>query len=168
MRRNARGHRVSARINWLQKYRGKSEKEACSLVCGKEFPNICGECDPNSCKSGPTPTPPTPTPPTPTPPTGGSGNCGCGNKCNSSVLNRNANGFKVGSRISWVQRNMGKSEKEACSMVCGREFPNICSAECDPNSCGSGPTPTPPTPTPPTRPTGTKKRASTTRYWDCK
>jgi len=66
--RNAGGHRVRDRISWLQGNRGMSEIQACKTVCSTEFPNICGECNPDRCGGGPAPTPPAPTP---TPPTGG-------------------------------------------------------------------------------------------------
>ena len=42
--RVANGHRVKDRIDWLINTKGQSEKSACDTVCGKEFPNICGEC----------------------------------------------------------------------------------------------------------------------------
>eukprot|EP00551_Chaetoceros_affinis_P006935 CAMPEP_0203683208 /NCGR_PEP_ID=MMETSP0090-20130426/47400_1 /ASSEMBLY_ACC=CAM_ASM_001088 /TAXON_ID=426623 /ORGANISM="Chaetoceros affinis, Strain CCMP159" /LENGTH=721 /DNA_ID=CAMNT_0050552337 /DNA_START=1352 /DNA_END=3517 /DNA_ORIENTATION=- len=102
-----------------------------------------------SCGSGPGPTPPVPTPPVPTPPTSGSV-CGC-SSCTSSVLNRDADGHKVGARIDWLEANRGMSETRACKTVCGAEFPNVCGRECDPDRCEGGPvpTPTPPVPTPP-------------------
>ena len=58
--RNAGGHAVGARIDWLKNVKRKSEQEACKIVCRDEFSNICGrECDPNQCRSGaPSPTPP--------------------------------------------------------------------------------------------------------------
>ena len=42
-----------------------SEKQACTTVCGREFPNICGACNPSHCGgvgSGPAPAPQPPTP----------------------------------------------------------------------------------------------------------
>ena len=91
----------------------------------------------------PTPAPPSPAPPSPSP----GGKCGC-STCTPTVLNRNAGGHKVSARIDWLKNNRGRSETQACSIVCGKEFPNVCS-ECDPNSCGSGPSPAPPSPSPP-------------------
>ncbi len=82
---------------------------------------------------------PAPSAPTPTPPTGDGSRCGC-STCTSTVLNRDANGHKVSARIDWLEANRGMSERQACSAVCGREFPNVC-GECNPDSwsCGPGP-----------------------------
>ena len=58
LNRNADGHKVSARIDWLEANRGMSEMEACKTVCATEFPDICGECNPDSCDGeGPESTP---------------------------------------------------------------------------------------------------------------
>jgi len=35
------------RINWYIQSVGKSQWEACESVAGKDFPSICGKCDPN-------------------------------------------------------------------------------------------------------------------------
>ncbi len=61
--------------------------------------------------------------------------CGC-STCTSSVLNRDANGKKVGDRIDWLKSNRGLSEKRACKRICNKKFPNVC-GECNPNSCGT-------------------------------
>ena len=128
-----------------------SEQQSCKRVCGDEFPGICGsQCNPGSCSGGPTP--PAPTPPTPAPPTGGPSRCGC-SSCTSNILNRIADGHTVLARIDWVKANMNMSEQQSCKRVCGDEFPGICGSQCNPSSCGGGPTPpspTPPSPTPPT------------------
>ena len=79
-----------------------SEQQACAAVCSREFPNICGACNPDSCGGGGPK--PTPTPPTPTPPSDGS-TCGC-SSCTSSILNRDASGHKVGDRINWLQTSV--------------------------------------------------------------
>ncbi|KAL3795764.1 hypothetical protein HJC23_008251 [Cyclotella cryptica] len=72
---------------------GQSEQNACSTVCGNEFPNICGsQCNPSQCSK-----------------------CGC-SSCTTSVLEKNANGYSVRNRIDWVVANTGKSEKDACSL----------------------------------------------------
>ena len=42
------------------------------------------------------------------------GDCGC-SACTSSVLNKDADGYRVRDRIDWVVANMGQSEKNACS-----------------------------------------------------
>jgi len=138
LNQDADGYSVRARIDWVMANKGKSEQGACALVCGDEYPHICAKCDPSNnsqCqKSGGG--------------GGGGSRCGC-SSCSSSVLGRNAEGFSVESRIDWVKTNKGKSESDACDIVCGDEYPNIC-GECDPGRCGVGPSPTPPTPSPPT------------------
>jgi len=62
------------------------------------------------------------------------GKCGC-NSCTQSVLDRNADGYKVGARIDWLMTNKRLSERDACMIVCQNEFPAICS-ECIPGRCG--------------------------------
>ena len=76
-------------------------------VCGDEFPGVCGsKCSPSQC--------------------GGAGSkCGC-SSCTTSVLGRDAGGFTVGSRIDWVMNNNGRSEEDACSMVCSDKYPDVC------------------------------------------
>ena len=43
------------------------------------------------------------------------GDCGC-SSCTSSVLNKDADGYSVRSRIDWTVANMGQSEQDACSI----------------------------------------------------
>lgn len=122
--KDADGHTARGRIDWVMENMRKSEKDSCQMVCGDEFPNVCGKCAPRSsqCRNS-----------------GGSGGggggtrCGC-SSCNSSIFNGVANGYKVVDRIDWVKNNMGMSEQSACVMICGKEFPNVCS-QCDPNQC---------------------------------
>lgn len=154
----------------IDQLRGGRDRELASGCCSWDVPNCsrttnwCNASKSNCerfCRgtyisSGPSPTPPRPSP---TP----SGRCGC-SKCTSSVLRKDARGYSVEARINWVKNNMGRDENGACSLVCGDEFPNICS-ECDPAKCGGGPSPTPKPPTGPTG--GNTKKATTTRYWDC-
>jgi len=59
--------------------------------------------------------------------------CGC-SSCDDSVLNRDAAGYSVVSRIDWVKRQLGQTEEEACDLVCNQEFPTVCS-ECAPGKC---------------------------------
>eukprot|EP00550_Attheya_septentrionalis_P011931 CAMPEP_0198301502 /NCGR_PEP_ID=MMETSP1449-20131203/51841_1 /TAXON_ID=420275 /ORGANISM="Attheya septentrionalis, Strain CCMP2084" /LENGTH=340 /DNA_ID=CAMNT_0044003599 /DNA_START=140 /DNA_END=1162 /DNA_ORIENTATION=- len=77
--------------------------------------------------------------------TTGGDSCDC-STCTSSVLGRDADGSSISGRIQWSIDNMGRSETQACSLVCGAEFPGICE-ECNPDTCTSNPTP--PAPTPP-------------------
>jgi len=61
--------------------------------------------------------------------------CGCPETCNKAVLNSIAGiEFTCGVRIQWLVSNMGKSREEACTIVAGVEFKDIC-AGCDPNRC---------------------------------
>jgi len=118
--RDADGYSVGNRIDWVVANMGQSEQGACSAVCGDEFPDVCGECNPTQCGgSG-----------------GGGSKCGC-SSCTDSVLGRDANGYSVGSRIDWLVANTGQSEQGACSTVCKDEFPSIC-GECNPSQCGGG------------------------------
>ncbi|KAL7480883.1 hypothetical protein ACHAW6_006588 [Cyclotella cf. meneghiniana] len=59
--------------------------------------------------------------------------CGC-TLCTDSVLDKDADGFTVRSRIEWLTSNRGVSEEEACSTVCGHEFWTTC-IQCDPSDC---------------------------------
>ena len=146
LNRNAGGHSVVSRIDWVKANMGQSEEGACNLVCNDEYPTVCSECAPKKCNAAPSPSP---RPPSPTPPIGT--RCGC-SSCNDSILNRDASGHSVVSRIDWVKANMGQSEEGACNLICNQEFPNICS-ECAPAKCNGGgppsPSPRPPSPTPP-------------------
>eukprot|EP00586_Coscinodiscus_wailesii_P004534 CAMPEP_0172486228 /NCGR_PEP_ID=MMETSP1066-20121228/14708_1 /TAXON_ID=671091 /ORGANISM="Coscinodiscus wailesii, Strain CCMP2513" /LENGTH=361 /DNA_ID=CAMNT_0013252045 /DNA_START=174 /DNA_END=1259 /DNA_ORIENTATION=- len=83
--------------------------------------------------------------------TSSSSMCGCAS-CTSSVLSKIADGYPVRNRINWVIDNRNKSEKDACELVCGDEFPHIC-ADCNPRDCSGNP--------------NSGKTATTTRYWDC-
>ena len=118
--KNAGGHSVVSRIDWLKSNRNISEIQACKQVCGDEFPNVCGrECQPSICSPQPSNT-----------------RCGC-SSCISSVYNKYADGHKVVSRIDWVKANRNLSETQACRLVCGNEYPNVCGKECNPSRCSS-------------------------------
>ena len=41
-----------ARIDWLRKNRGMSEQQTCTAVCSREFPQVCGVCNPGQCGGG--------------------------------------------------------------------------------------------------------------------
>eukprot|EP00560_Eucampia_antarctica_P007315 CAMPEP_0197828658 /NCGR_PEP_ID=MMETSP1437-20131217/5196_1 /TAXON_ID=49252 ORGANISM="Eucampia antarctica, Strain CCMP1452" /NCGR_SAMPLE_ID=MMETSP1437 /ASSEMBLY_ACC=CAM_ASM_001096 /LENGTH=63 /DNA_ID=CAMNT_0043429957 /DNA_START=228 /DNA_END=416 /DNA_ORIENTATION=+ len=45
-------HSCGARINWLQTSEGSSlsELQACTVIGGDEYPDICGACDPATCQ----------------------------------------------------------------------------------------------------------------------
>lgn len=136
-----------SRISWLQSNEGDSEAVACEKVAS-EFPDIC-LCDPQTPVLTPNPTltpssspsvrptnvptmkptmePTTPSP-TPAPTPISTARCGC-SSCTTTVLGRLADGHTVKNRIDWVMNNMGRSEKDACDLVCGDEFANVC-GEC--------------------------------------
>ena len=121
--RDAEGHPVGARIDWLKNHQGMSEQQACQNVCGEEFPGVCGnECKPDVCNSGGG---------------GGGSRCGC-SSCSSAILGRDAQGHPVGARIDWLKNTQGMSEQQACQNVCGEEFPGVCGNECKPGVCNSG------------------------------
>lgn len=40
-----------ARISYVTDYQGKTEREACRKVAGDEFSEICGACNPDTCKT---------------------------------------------------------------------------------------------------------------------
>ena len=45
-----------------------------------------------------------------------------------------------------VVANIGMIQNEACHMVCGDEFPDICGSQCASNQCNNGPLPLSPSP----------------------
>lgn len=133
--KDANGYKVRDRIDWLVANTGQSEQEACSTVCGDEFLGVCGsDCNPSQCGVTDIPT----KNPTPKPVTGSptKKRCGC-SSCTTSVLGRDAGGVSVGNRIDWVMDNMGRSEEDACDLVCGVEYPDVCE-ECDCDGGGGG------------------------------
>jgi hypothetical protein len=130
LNKDANGYSARARIDWVMKNMRKSETDACHMVCGLEFPGVCGKCAPksNQCKkssgsSGGS--------------SGGGSMCGC-SSCTQSVVNRNARGHSVKNRINWLKRNHGISEERACGVVCGSEFSSVCGQQCNPNQCRGG------------------------------
>ncbi len=60
--------------------------------------------------------------------------CGCPETCTKKVQGYPAGPFSCGARISWLMKSAGKSERDACALVAGVEFTDIC-AGCDPNRC---------------------------------
>ena len=51
--KDADGVTCGKRIDWLQTFDGgeKSLLDACKRIGGREYPEICGACDPNTCHS---------------------------------------------------------------------------------------------------------------------
>lgn len=60
--------------------------------------------------------------------------CGCPNTCTKEVLHYMAGSYTCGERIKWLEARTGMTEKEACSKIGGKEYPDVCSG-CDPNRC---------------------------------
>jgi len=186
--RVADGYLCGDRIDWLITQNGYSEYDACSLVAGDEFPDICGGCDPGTCNIESTPSPtdapveptdapvaPTPRPslratssPTKSPPVDNGPKCGC-ESCNDSVLDRLVGPYSCGSRIDYLI-NEGSPENEACVRVAGDEFSDIC-GDCDPNTCNLPPVESPTRPPSSTIPVDEidwdGNDLVLTHYWDC-
>eukprot|EP00551_Chaetoceros_affinis_P012648 CAMPEP_0203685684 /NCGR_PEP_ID=MMETSP0090-20130426/48675_1 /ASSEMBLY_ACC=CAM_ASM_001088 /TAXON_ID=426623 /ORGANISM="Chaetoceros affinis, Strain CCMP159" /LENGTH=416 /DNA_ID=CAMNT_0050554887 /DNA_START=424 /DNA_END=1674 /DNA_ORIENTATION=+ len=60
--------------------------------------------------------------------------CGCPETCTAKVQGYAAGGFSCGARITWLMKTVKKSEVDACSLVAGVQFTDVC-AGCDPNRC---------------------------------
>ncbi|KAL7544670.1 hypothetical protein ACHAWF_009600 [Thalassiosira exigua] len=127
-------HSCGARIEWLQSELGYSENDTCGIVGGKEFPDICGLCDPNMCDT-PRPTLAPTEPPSPEDPSTFA--CGC-ESCTDEVLDNlatDASGtYSCGSRINWLQSEQSFTEQSACALV-SEQFPSICGTACHPFEC---------------------------------
>jgi hypothetical protein len=69
-----------------------------------------------------------------------SGDCGGCTSCTAEVLERerNAKGKTIGQSISWQLKKDKMTVKKACSLICGKRFPDICGEECDPDRCDRG------------------------------
>lgn len=137
-------YKCGDRINYLQSFKGFSERDACTIA-GTEFPEECGVCDPDVCNQEPE---------VPSPPPPSSGKCGCP-EC-EDVWNVIAREYSCGVRIEWLQSEFSTiaggpyDERVACSKVASEEFPNEC-GKCDPSRCNGLPTAEPtrsPTETP--------------------
>jgi beta-glucanase (GH16 family) len=113
------------RINELMETKGLEEQEACFRV-SSVFNEACSRgCDPATCS----------------PPTSASMDgidCGCGNNCNSSVLDEvatdSSGSYSCRDRIQWLMTMTLKSEQESCAQV-ATEFPSVCSQGCNPSFC---------------------------------
>jgi len=118
----ASGVTCLARMQWLTDTQGMTESQACYSVGALEFPSQCGACAP---KKAP-----------PTPVRGAESNLpgvvSCGRtSCTGAVLNTLADGYTCLARMAWLMTVQGQSEKSACSIVAGKEYPSECGA-CNP------------------------------------
>ena len=111
----AGGFTCRARMDWLMNYKSDSEKQACAVVGGLEFPKECGACATSYAKTTPMP----------------SFNCGLPGKCTPKVLSADASGYTCMSRIKWLIDSQGVTEQQACYSVGAFEFPSECGA-CSP------------------------------------
>jgi hypothetical protein len=126
-----------------------TEEQACRLVAGEQFPDICGSaCDPDSCDgrslpsnsdgepiSGPNDSNSEPT-----------ARCGCAD-CTATLWNTLVAGYSCGARIDYVATYTSEypTEEDACRQVAGVEFPSVCGPGCNPDRCdGRIPPPKPP------------------------
>ncbi|CAB9505198.1 Hemolysin-type calcium-binding repeat (2 copies) [Seminavis robusta] len=122
-------------------------QQACGLIAGinSEFSGYCYPCDPARCdgKVPPTPSPslpaPVPASPAPTPaptlinPMPGPTRCGCP-ACGGATLDQLAGDFTCLARIDFLM-STGQSEEDACRLVAGSEFGDVCGPNCDPDRC---------------------------------
>jgi hypothetical protein len=111
------GLSCEALVTWVQltdPSRGL-ESDACQLVADQFPDSPCGKlCNPSTCSEP----------------------CFCAS-CTSDVLNRGADGFTCGSRISFLESPQGGSEsqRDACVKVAQTQFPDLCGPQCDPDRC---------------------------------
>jgi hypothetical protein len=118
-----------------------TEEDACRLVAGAQFPDVCGPaCDPDSC-DGRSPSSPG-SEPTSTPndnnsePTLPLERCGCAD-CTEEIWNTLAAGYTCGARIDYVAGETSKypTQEDACRQVASVEFPSVCGPGCNPDRC---------------------------------
>jgi hypothetical protein len=120
-----------AHVTWVQNYipDKTSEPSACQYV-SEAFPlSACGQnCNPATCQHVSLLTDVATSQSTIT--------CGCPN-CSDDILSRVADVFTCGERIRFLTAS--SSEADACSVVAGKEFRDICGPQCDPGRCNSAP-----------------------------
>jgi hypothetical protein len=111
---------------------GGAIEDACTSVA-TDFPDVCGPCNPTTCRDTSSPTM-SPLPPTPAPiPL----TCGCAD-CTAEVLDQDTGSISCGTRILLLQEE-GIPEEEACRSV-SIAFP-ICGVGCNPDTCDTTGTP---------------------------
>lgn len=60
--------------------------------------------------------------------------CGC-NSCTPDTLTTVVEGQSLHDRIAFIVDNLNETEEEACELVCGEQFPEICGLACNPFKC---------------------------------
>jgi hypothetical protein len=132
--RDAGDFKCGARIEYLQAAFANTyptEQDACRRVSGIEFPDICGPCDPTSCGAAPAIVEDTTY-------------CGCP-ECTNDIWDLDAEDYSCGARITWLLENESATyptEEDACRLVAGNQFPEICGTKCNPDTCNPPPGPT--------------------------
>jgi hypothetical protein len=123
-------YRISASCIYANTY--PTEQAACRRVAGTEFPDICGPCDPASCVGAVTARDQDTT------------YCGCA-ECTEETWALDADDYSCGARITWLLENESTThptEEDACRLVAGSQYPEICGAKCNPDTCNPSPVPT--------------------------
>jgi hypothetical protein len=132
--RDAGDFKCGTRIEYLQAAWANTyptEQDACSRVAGIEFPDICGPCDPASCGAA-------------TSSDKDATYCGCP-ECTKDIWDLDAEDYSCGARITWLLENEFTNypaDEDACRLVAGSQFPDICGAKCNPDTCNPSPGPT--------------------------
>jgi hypothetical protein len=132
--RDAGGFKCGARIEYLQASFAATyptEQDACRRVAGIEFPDICGPCDPASCGAAKARDQ-------------GTTYCGCA-ECTEDTWALDADDYSCGARITWLLENESTThptEEDACRLVAGSQYPEICGNKCNPDTCIPSPSPT--------------------------
>jgi hypothetical protein len=133
--RDAKGFTCGARIEFLQVAFADSyptEEDACRRVAGIEFPDICGPCNPASCVKNAKARDQDTT------------YCGCP-ECDEEAWALDADHFSCGARITWLletESTTYPTEQDACRLVAGIQYPEICGNKCNPDTCNPMPGPT--------------------------
>jgi hypothetical protein len=120
-----------AHVTWVQNYVSDkaSEPSACQYV-SEMFPlSACAQnCNPATCQRVSALADVAASQSTIT--------CGCPN-CSDDILSRVTDVYTCAERIRFLTAS--STETEACSVVAGKEFPDICGPQCDPARCNSTP-----------------------------
>jgi hypothetical protein len=122
----ADGYQCGSRIQYLINQEGNTATNACYRVAKTEYPDICGNCNPDQQENG---------------------NeadilaegphyCGC-DACDQAVWDTLAGEYDCGARINYLFDQLSDfypTEQDACRRVASVEFPSQCGA-CNPDSC---------------------------------
>jgi hypothetical protein len=118
-----------------------TEEEACRLIAGEQFPDICGSaCDPDSCDGRGPPSNGSETTSAPNDSnselTAPLERCGCAD-CTDEIWNTLTAGYSCGARIDYLATYTSEypTEEDACRQVAGVEFPSACGPGCNPDRC---------------------------------